>query len=64
MYMATHRDEEITREMEGEAPRWSSHCTDIECLDRMDRMELATLLSAGLAHVRATVYRLPSLSEA
>jgi signal transduction histidine kinase len=41
----------------GKRERWgdmrplsASHCTDIECLDRLDRLELAALLSAGLAH--------------
>jgi two-component system C4-dicarboxylate transport sensor histidine kinase DctB len=45
-----NRDEEVTRETWGEGGRLSSHCTDIECLDRLDRLELASLLSAGLAH--------------
>jgi two-component system C4-dicarboxylate transport sensor histidine kinase DctB len=37
-------------EGEGAVRVLSSHCTDIECLDRLDRLELSTLLSAGLAH--------------
>src|SRR5688572_19236649 len=48
--MNENRDEEVTRETWGDMRPVSSHCTDIECLDRLDRLELSALLSAGLAH--------------